>query len=128
MAKWSWRFFPTCGSFWTEPCGPHPAPARRDDAVGIESEGTARPGNDPEQVVGPEVGRIVEVEAKALEDAGVEPAGIDYVNLHGTGTLDNDAAEARALIDLFGDLAEQVAGLPSGAGRTTQGGEDGDTP
>ena len=39
----------------------------------------------------------------ALSDAGLTPADIDYVNLHGTGTRDNDAAEAKALNALFGN-------------------------
>jgi 3-oxoacyl-(acyl-carrier-protein) synthase len=33
----------------------------------------------------------------ALEDAGLDLHRIDYVNLHGTGTPDNDRAEVRAL-------------------------------
>ena len=37
-----------------------------------------------------------------LEDAGLAPDDIDVVNLHGTGTRDNDAAEAKALTALFG--------------------------
>jgi 3-oxoacyl-[acyl-carrier-protein] synthase II len=35
--------------------------------------------------------------ALAMEDAGVTPADIDYVNLHGTSTLLNDRIETRAL-------------------------------
>ena len=38
----------------------------------------------------------------ALADAGRRPEDIDYVNLHGTGTPSNDAAEARAVSALFG--------------------------
>ncbi len=38
---------------------------------------------------------------RALEDAGLAPEAIDYVNLHGTGTPENDAAEAMALRRLF---------------------------
>ena len=37
----------------------------------------------------------------ALNDAGLEPSAIDYINLHGTGTPDNDRAEARAINSLF---------------------------
>ena len=38
---------------------------------------------------------------QALGAAGLAPADIDYVNLHGTGTRTNDAAEDRAVSDLF---------------------------
>ncbi len=38
---------------------------------------------------------------RALESARVAAADIDYVNLHGTGTRSNDAAEDRAVSSLF---------------------------
>jgi 3-oxoacyl-[acyl-carrier-protein] synthase-1/3-oxoacyl-[acyl-carrier-protein] synthase II len=37
----------------------------------------------------------------ALLDAGISILDIDYINLHGTGTLDNDISEARAIDTLF---------------------------
>jgi 3-oxoacyl-[acyl-carrier-protein] synthase II len=45
---------------------------------------------------------------RALERAGRTPAEIDYVNAHGTGTLQNDAMEGRALLELLGPAASAV--------------------
>ena len=39
----------------------------------------------------------------ALARAGLEPGDIDYVNLHGTATPANDAAEDKAVTAVFGD-------------------------
>ena len=39
----------------------------------------------------------------ALKSAGLAPDDIDYINLHGTATPANDAAEGRAVAALFGD-------------------------
>jgi 3-oxoacyl-[acyl-carrier-protein] synthase-1 len=39
---------------------------------------------------------------RALASAGLGPADIDYLNLHGTATLAGDAAEDRAVFELFG--------------------------
>lgn len=41
--------------------------------------------------------------AEALRRAGITSAEIDYINLHGTATLQNDAMESRVIHDLFGD-------------------------
>lgn len=38
----------------------------------------------------------------ALQRAGCEPGAVDYVNLHGTGTQANDAAEDKAVFAVFG--------------------------
>lgn len=38
----------------------------------------------------------------ALSDAGVDPGGIDYINLHGTGTRLNDRMEAGVIHRIFG--------------------------
>jgi 3-oxoacyl-[acyl-carrier-protein] synthase-1 len=39
---------------------------------------------------------------KALLAAGLRPEAIDYVNLHGTGTRSNDAAEGKAVREVLG--------------------------
>ena len=45
----------------------------------------------------------------ALEDAGLEPQAIDYVNAHGTSTPLNDLSETLALKEVFNDHAYQLA-------------------
>ena len=39
----------------------------------------------------------------ALDDANLKPEDIDYINLHGTGTISNDLMEANAIYKVFGD-------------------------
>lgn len=41
--------------------------------------------------------------AGALQAANLQPSDIDYINLHGTATPGNDAAEGKAVAALFGD-------------------------
>jgi 3-oxoacyl-(acyl-carrier-protein) synthase len=38
---------------------------------------------------------------EALENSGLNPGAIDYINAHGTGTENNDETESRAMIRLF---------------------------
>ena len=41
----------------------------------------------------------------ALEDAGLKPEDIDYINVHGTSTHVGDISEAKAIKEVFGDAA-----------------------
>jgi nodulation protein E len=60
----------------------------------------------------------------ALDDAGIAPEQIDYLNAHGTATADNDINETKAIKNVFKDHAYKVAisstksmhGHPLGAG------------
>ena len=44
----------------------------------------------------------------ALEDAGLQPEDIDYINVHGTSTHVGDISEAKAIKDVFGDAAYKL--------------------
>jgi len=46
--------------------------------------------------------------AAALDDAGLAPRAIDFVNAHATGTPLNDAAEWRALLAVFGERSRRL--------------------
>ena len=45
----------------------------------------------------------------ALEDAGINPDGVDYINAHGTSTLLNDKMETGAIKTVFKDYAYKLA-------------------
>ena len=44
----------------------------------------------------------------ALEDAGMKPEDVDYINVHGTSTPVGDVSEIKAIKDLFGDHAYKL--------------------
>ena len=44
----------------------------------------------------------------ALEDAGMQPDEIDYINVHGTSTHVGDISEAKAIKEVFGDAAYKL--------------------
>ena len=44
----------------------------------------------------------------AMQEAGVLPSEVDYINAHGTGTHHNDLFETRAIHRAFGDAAHQL--------------------
>lgn len=44
----------------------------------------------------------------ALEDAGLQPADIDYINVHGTSTPVGDISECKAILAVFGEHAYEL--------------------
>ena len=54
----------------------------------------------------------------ALADAGLRPEEIGVIKAHGTGSLDNDAAEAAAMRTLFGDALPVFTGIKRYLGHT----------
>lgn len=51
----------------------------------------------------PEAEGALSAMEKAIVDADITASDIDYIHLHGTGTIDNDLAEAKAVNALFGN-------------------------
>ncbi|MEJ2594727.1 MAG: beta-ketoacyl-[acyl-carrier-protein] synthase family protein [bacterium] len=55
---------------------------------------------------------------RALEIAGLSPGDIDYINVHGTGTGNNDLTEGRALLKLFGEGVPDFSSTKAFTGHT----------
>jgi 3-oxoacyl-[acyl-carrier-protein] synthase II len=58
---------------------------------------------DPESV------GVAEMMQAALERAGIGPEGVGYINAHGTSTPQGDLAETKAIKQVFGDHAYELA-------------------
>jgi 3-oxoacyl-[acyl-carrier-protein] synthase II len=50
----------------------------------------------------------INVMKQAIEEAGLAPSDVDYINVHGTATPLGDIAEAKAILSLFGDHAYKL--------------------
>jgi 3-oxoacyl-[acyl-carrier-protein] synthase-1 len=55
---------------------------------------------------------------EALNMASLAPGDVDYINLHGTGTLLNDSMEALAIQAVFADNAPPVSSTKPVTGHT----------
>ena len=55
---------------------------------------------------------------KALTMSGLHPEDIDYVNLHGTGTLNNDLSEGIAIKRLYGDRYPKLSSTKAFTGHS----------
>ncbi|WP_447733282.1 beta-ketoacyl-[acyl-carrier-protein] synthase family protein [Rhodanobacter soli] len=64
---------------------------------------------DATDIVMPSADGAAAAMRQALDDAGLAPQDVDYVNAHGTGTQANDVTETRAIRLAFGAHAERLA-------------------
>lgn len=55
---------------------------------------------------------------KALTMAALSPNDIDYINLHGTGTLNNDLSEGTAITRLYGNTYPRLSSTKAFTGHT----------
>jgi 3-oxoacyl-[acyl-carrier-protein] synthase II len=65
--------------------------------------------NDSIHMTRPSVAGQARTMRAALDDAGVSPDSVDYVNAHGTGTPLNDIVETDAIKEVFGAHAADLA-------------------
>ncbi|OYW53596.1 MAG: beta-ACP synthase [Hyphomicrobium sp. 32-62-53] len=80
--------------------------------------------SDSQDMVKPTVEGPSVAMQNALNDAGLKPDAIQYLNAHGTATMDNDINETKAIKNVFGEHAYKLAisstksmhGHPLGAG------------
>lgn len=56
----------------------------------------------------PEGKGVINVMTNALNDAGINPEDVDYINVHGTSTPLGDIAEIKAIQKVFGDHAYKL--------------------
>jgi nodulation protein E len=64
---------------------------------------------DAVDITSPDVDGAARAMRGAINDAALEPAAIDYINAHGTGTLLNDRTETAAIRKVFRARAEHLA-------------------
>jgi 3-oxoacyl-[acyl-carrier-protein] synthase II len=51
---------------------------------------------------------MIRVMRAALDDAGISPREVKYINAHGTSTVLNDKSESAAIMKVFGDHSENI--------------------
>lgn len=66
----------------------------------------------------PDGSAIVRCMQRALDDAGLAPSDIGYINAHGTSTPENDKMEAQAVRMLFGETPPPISSTKSMIGHT----------
>ena len=73
---------------------------------------------DTEHITRPTIAGQAKAMRSALRSAGCAPEEIDYINAHGTATVQNDLVETLAIKDVFGEYARR---LPVSSTKSTHG-------
>ncbi|MFD6325629.1 beta-ketoacyl-[acyl-carrier-protein] synthase family protein [Streptomyces sp. NPDC058442] len=73
---------------------------------------------DANHMVAPDPVSIAACMRRAHRNAGISPADVDYICAHGTGTPANDAMEAQAVVEVFGDRPPPISSIKSMLGHT----------
>jgi 3-oxoacyl-[acyl-carrier-protein] synthase II len=73
---------------------------------------------DAKHSTSPDPMSIAECMRKAHANAGISPRDVDYICAHGTGTSVNDAVEAKAIREVFGDSPPPTSSIKSMIGHT----------
>jgi nodulation protein E len=73
---------------------------------------------DAGELTAPDAAGAAQAMRAALDDAGMAPSEVDYVNAHGTGTRLNDKTEVAALRQVFGG---HLDGLPVSSSKSMHG-------
>jgi 3-oxoacyl-[acyl-carrier-protein] synthase II len=73
---------------------------------------------DANHMVAAEAHSIADCIRIAHRNASIEPADVDYISAHGTGTPANDSAETQAIREVFADGVPPVSSIKSMIGHT----------
>jgi nodulation protein E len=63
---------------------------------------------DADHITRPRLAGVTRTLRSALDQAGLPPTAIGYINAHGTGTASNDPVETRAIREVFGAHADEL--------------------
>ncbi|MCT2589599.1 beta-ketoacyl-[acyl-carrier-protein] synthase family protein [Streptomyces sp. N2-109] len=73
---------------------------------------------DATHMVAPDKDSIADCIRLAHKNAGIEASSVDYICAHGTGTQSNDAVEAGAVAEVFGEQPPPMSSIKSMLGHT----------
>lgn len=73
---------------------------------------------DGDHITNPNKDKMADVMRLALKSANLNPSDIGYINAHGTGTINGDIAESKAVEEVFGKNNVPISTIKSYTGHT----------